>query len=352
MSPEAAAFLWRCSARTLFWGAFALGAVVWLYFCLLTPVALVLAVCSVGRVVIGPLAHWYHGEWLAPFWIWRLTRRAADFRAVAIEGITVLFFPPRVGLLLESEGIIRRAKWHLDELSQQFGVRLPHGLTVVVYPTHGDLSADFGRSLTGTLLPEASAVFLSVQGNLTWDLRYYLIRLLASRCNADPPWLLDCGLMTWMHATTDLLPIEERAARLVRQPGSGLAPLLEDSGFDPRANEFHGTILAGGFTGFLIRKFGWHRYLDCYRKANPSNFRQLFEKQFGMSLEWAWQMWRESPPTNDLSTLEGERCSGAGKPCVEASGHTELPTVSDGIAGSESAANWRPSKPPPIDDLN
>jgi hypothetical protein len=45
----------------------------------------------------------------------------------------------------------------------------------------------------------------------------------------------------------------------------------------------------GGFTGFLIRRFGWDQYRRFYSKADRWTFRSLFQRQFGMSFEAAWR---------------------------------------------------------------
>jgi hypothetical protein len=51
--------------------------------------------------------------------------------------------------------------------------------------------------------------------------------------------------------------------------------------------------LAGGFTGFLIRRFGWDHYRRFYREIDHWKFRSVFQRQFGMSFEAAWQCYHE-----------------------------------------------------------
>jgi hypothetical protein len=45
--------------------------------------------------------------------------------------------------------------------------------------------------------------------------------------------------------------------------------------------------LAGGFMGFLIRRFGWDHYRRFYSTADRWTFRPVFQRQFGMSFEAA-----------------------------------------------------------------
>jgi hypothetical protein len=51
-------------------------------------------------------------------------------------------------------------------------------------------------------------------------------------------------------------------------------------------------LLAGSFTGFLIRHCGWERYRRFYREAKASDFRETFKKCMGLSLEVAESRWR------------------------------------------------------------
>jgi hypothetical protein len=51
-------------------------------------------------------------------------------------------------------------------------------------------------------------------------------------------------------------------------------------------------LLAGSFTGYLIRRFGWDRYRKLYRRCDGVRFRAKFQKYIGVSLEQAEWRWR------------------------------------------------------------
>jgi hypothetical protein len=148
------------------------------------------------------------------------------------------------------------------------------------------------------VLVEVNAVVVAADCPKSGGLRHELARLFAARWNMSPPQLLYTGLAVWLEATADGVAIDEMAGRLVCQPDSYLARLLEPWSFPCEADAQRAYLLAGGFTDFLIRRFGRDRYRDCYIAANHTNFRSRFEEHFDMSLEWAWQIWRESVPQN------------------------------------------------------
>lgn len=51
-------------------------------------------------------------------------------------------------------------------------------------------------------------------------------------------------------------------------------------------------VLAGSFTGFLIRRYGWKSYRKLYRLCDGIRFKAKFQKCFGISLEKAEWQWR------------------------------------------------------------
>ena len=58
-------------------------------------------------------------------------------------------------------------------------------------------------------------------------------------------------------------------------------------------------ILAGSFTGFLIRRFGWNAYGELYKLSNSFRFSAKFKHCFGVSFEKAEWQWR-----NELILME------------------------------------------------
>ena len=90
------------------------------------------------------------------------------------------------------------------------------------------------------------------------------------------------------------MPIGEEAERLLCRSDSELASLLDQRYFFSAVNMHRCYALAGGFTGFLIRRFGWDAYREYYRRADQWTFRARFQKQFGISLEEGFgKYWRD-----------------------------------------------------------
>jgi hypothetical protein len=58
-------------------------------------------------------------------------------------------------------------------------------------------------------------------------------------------------------------------------------------------------LLAGSFTGFLIRHYGWESYRRFYCLANEHAFRATFRKCFDMSLQTAEYRWRHEAVAQD-----------------------------------------------------
>ena len=109
--------------------------------------------------------------------------------------------------------------------------------------------------------------------------------------------------------------------------------------------------VAGGFTCFLIERFGWDGYREYYRRADRERFRSRWEEQFGMSLESAWQTWGAPLAKKTVSTIGDGPPWGVDDPWLDASPNPRIPAKSSRISATESKSYPAASKPPPIDDL-
>ena len=316
MTREGIAFIWRCWQATLIRAVWLGASLMFLWHVSTFGYVMVLAM-----VPLRIFNSWYaYGEWRPSFWRWRFSRRVVGFRAVSSGGIKLLF-PPSLKGVVDFQEVIGWTKSDLDDLTQRFGVRPRCPLSIVLVPSHKDLSADFGRPMGGTMLVEANAVVLAADCVLRDGLRHELAHLFACHWNMCPPPLLEEGLAVWVQGTEQAVPIEQLAGHLLCQPESSLAPLLDRGSFFSPANLHRCYTLAGGFTGFLIQRFGWDRYRDCYRVADRRNFRSHFEKQFGMSVEWAWQLSRESLAEKAASTARPETASADDSPWRDTTTH-------------------------------
>ena len=287
MSRTLFAFLSRCWLVVLL-PALYLG-------CLLCWIVLVrqplvpLVVFMVAVMAFRAYARWVaHGEWRPNLWLWRVSRRVVGFCTLTSARVSLLF-PAGLDEAIELQEIIRWSEADLDDLSQRFGIRLPRRLTVVLMSSHRDITGDFGRPMAGTALMAANAVVLAADSPLRKGLRHELAHLFAFRWNTSAPHLVQEGLAVWLQGTT---PDQTDTAEVI---DSDLAfdtdPLsMLDAKYFFAPDQIHASyVLAGGFTGFLIRRFGWDQYRRFYSKAQRWTFRSVFHRHFGMSFETAWQ---------------------------------------------------------------
>jgi hypothetical protein len=71
-----------------------------------------------------------------------------------------------------------------------------------------------------------------------------------------------------------------------------LGSLIKSSYFHNPCREPVCYSVAGSFTGFLIRRFGWTKYRKLYRWCNGLAFRWKFKYCFGVTLPEAESQWR------------------------------------------------------------
>ena len=221
---------------------------------------------------------------------WRFSRRIVSFRTVSSDRVSVLF-PADLDGRIDFTEVMRLAGLDLDDLAQRFGFRLRRRLTIVVVPSHQDLTADSLGGLRGTACwAPATAVILAFDCSFRDSLRHELTHLFAARWNTYPPPLIQEGLAMWLKDTDPERTNTAEDMRLIRRFNTDPSLLL-DARYFFAPDRLHETYaVAGVFTGFLVRRFGWDRYRKFYRFDSKDRwtFRARFKKYYGMSLEEAW----------------------------------------------------------------
>ena len=94
--------------------------------------------------------------------------------------------------------------------------------------------------------------------------------------------------------------IDAVARQMMRNQTPKMQQLLKERFFYSAAHRHYCYVLAGSFTGFLIRRFGWKPYRKLYRLCDGFNFRGKFKSCFGVSLEDAERTWREQLLAGDV----------------------------------------------------
>jgi hypothetical protein len=292
MSRTLFVFLLRCWLVMLLPALLSALCLGWLFFWNLSFTPLV--VLMVALVPLRAFVSWVaYGEWRPSLWLWRVSRRVLGFCTLTGARVSLLF-PTGLDETIELHELIRWAETDVDDLSQRFGIRLPRQLTVVLMSSHRDLTDDFGRPMAGTALMEANAVVLAADSPLRKGLRHELAHLFAFRWNTSAPHLVQEGLAVWLQGTTpdDADTVEPDAAEVIDSVltfDADPSPMLDPKYFFAPDQVHASYALAGGFTGFLIRRFGWDHYRRFYSKVDRWTFRPLFQRQFGMSFEAAWR---------------------------------------------------------------
>jgi hypothetical protein len=198
--------------------------------------------------------------------------------------------------------VLTLAEKTLDEMEATFG-RLPfwhrpllfrRRFYVYLFPTRLSVTELFENEFPAFAVIYLHAVVVPFLGvPLKEVLRHEMGHLFAARWNAEPPPLLAEGLPTWLQVTEHGQSIDRVAAALLQEQDCDLRPLLDPSFFVDGENIHHSYFMAGSFTGFLIRRFGWDTYRQFYRKARADLLVELpWRDHFGMYLEELEQQWR------------------------------------------------------------
>jgi hypothetical protein len=222
----------------------------------------------------------------------RLIRQARHYRREAGTGAVLWWSPP--GPAGASVQHLRlTCELELNDLERQFGFRLPRPVLVMLVPGTGEIQAVLGREAEGYAIPVANAIVLARGCDKDTLVRHELVHLFTIRWNPFALPLLDEGLAVWLQHPEGGAPVDWEAAWLLRPRPVRLTPLLPSKAFHNPSREHAHYVLAGSFTGFLLRRFGWKRYRAIYRTATARRFPALFAKHFGLALEEAERRWRD-----------------------------------------------------------
>lgn len=232
-------------------------------------------------------------------WLWRFTRQVRRFRTVS-DGQIVLHYAPELHGKFEMETLLLRCQEELDRLTDQFGSPLRGRAVVFLFPSYQDIGKIFGSHYGGTALSFANAIVIADDTNIQESMRHEFAHLFSARWSLLAPPLLSEGLSVWLQETAWGQPIDTAARLLLGNQSLKLPLLLKPKFFFAEPHRHICYVLAGSFTGFLIRRYGWQQYRKLFRLCDGSRFLTKFEKCFGATFEkaeWQWRneilvMWR------------------------------------------------------------
>jgi hypothetical protein len=220
--------------------------------------------------------------------IWRVRRHVKDYRT--LPGLRVVLHVPEGFLGVDSlPEFLRLCEAERDEVAGLFGVRPRRRLHVFVVPTPKDLERIFGKPMGGTVW--MGAIFLAADTMNQRTLRHELGHVFSHRWNAAAPPIMAEGLSTWLQEDDEGKMVDSETCRICLLTSPDLKKLLDRNYFFSESRQRSCYVLAGSFTGFLIRRHGWDRYRRFYRKTRARRFESRFRKFFGLSLMEAQRRW-------------------------------------------------------------
>jgi hypothetical protein len=228
--------------------------------------------------------------------IWRLRLHVRGFRTVSSARVAV-HYPPELEQPLDLclPVTLHRYDAELVELTQQFGIELPAPVSVFLLRNRRDIRKLFRMDAAGLALISDNAIALAADWNDQEMIRHEFGHLFSAVWNPSAPRLLSEGRSVWLQRTQGGQPIESAGKDAMYDESLTLNRLFAvpslflDRGF--RRNSCYS--LAGCFTGFLIRHYGWNRYRQFYTSAGAADIQEIFQEHFGLSLEAAEDWWRQ-----------------------------------------------------------
>jgi hypothetical protein len=224
-------------------------------------------------------------------WLLRFCRHVQRFATIENPRI-VLHYDPQLKRGENLSDLLQSCQKELDNLAGWFGSPLRGRLTVFLFTHWKDISAIFGPGYAGTALFQANAIVLANDNRVPEVLRHELTHLFAFRWSLFAPPLLSEGIAVWLQGCFWGRSIDDEARTLILRGSPRLSRLLRSRFFFAEPQRRSCYILAGSFTGFLIRRYGWDRYRKLYRGCDGFRFAARFQKCFGISLakaDWQWR---------------------------------------------------------------
>lgn len=187
---------------------------------------------------------------------------------------------------------IRNCRDELEKLEELFGYSLKGKVTIYLFPAWQQIAALFGRHYGGVALCQNLAIAIAEDNSPLESASHELAHLFAHRLSKRAPPLFQEGLAMWCQSTTRGVHISDAAKLIVYAKCFRLSMLLNRSYFFDDQHRYHNYLLAGSFTDFLIKQYGWSTYRRFYRYSDSLFVESQFKRHFKMSILEAEQQWR------------------------------------------------------------
>ncbi len=225
----------------------------------------------------------------------RLSRHVRSYRTISSARAAV-HYPPELEKELDLflPSALHRYHRELVDLTQQFGIELAAPVSVFLMRSVREIRRFFRMDASGLALTTHNAIVLEAGANDPETIRHEFAHLFSAVWNPTAPMVLSEGLSVWLQGTDGGEAVERAGKEAMYDTSLTLNRLLtEETLFlkgGPRRNECY--MLAGSFTGFLIRHHGWDPYRAFYSIASADNFLESFRDCFDIGLDPAEELWR------------------------------------------------------------
>lgn len=231
-------------------------------------------------------------------WLVRFTRRVRRFCTVSNHQI-VLHYAPELNGKWNVPELLQQCQTELNRLTERFGFSLRRRAVIFLFPNRQEIAQIFGPAYGGAALLFANVIVIPCDPYIQETMRHELAHLFSARWSAYAPPLLSEGLSVWMQDSSWGQPVDSAVRPMLGNHKLKLTLLLKPRFFFAEPQRYSCYIIAGSFTGFLIRRYGWQPYRKLFRLCDGIGFRPKFETCFGVSLEKAEWQWR-----NEIIVME------------------------------------------------
>jgi hypothetical protein len=248
----------------------------------------VILLCTGGTVALAT-----HDRWL-----WRLMRRVRHFHTAGDRRL-LLHFEPSLQRT-EISSLLRRCACQLDDLAGRFGKPLRGRTVIYLFKFSHDIEKIRGAHSGGFAIWDANAIVIAANHDSNEMIRHEFTHLFSGRWSKLAPPLLCEGLSVYLQGSQQGQTMDCAARSLLKNRSLKLPLLLKRSFFFSEPHCYACYVLAGSFTQFLIRRYGWERYRSLYRRCNGRGFAAKFVKYLGITLEKAEWQWRNEIVITDI----------------------------------------------------
>jgi hypothetical protein len=227
-------------------------------------------------------------------WVVRLAWRTWRFRT-SVGPHFILHYDPGLGARQDLRALLASFESDLGVLGRRFGFALGGRHPVFLFARREEVAWVFRGPFAGYAI--GRLICIADDAGPEEVFRHELCHLFAFHWNVQAPMLLSEGLPTWFQVAGREVALHAAALAVLRGGKGNLSRLLSRRPFHSEQDGHASYMLAGSFTGYLIRHYGWPMYGRLFRAARGTRFGARFKEHYGQTLEEAeshWGAWLES----------------------------------------------------------